>query len=154
MNKAGILTIAAMAVCATAATSPAVFWQSDSTSPGNVVLLCGGGLAKINTVKVWGLADDKALPDASGRRPAALSMARTLAAQPGGQSLKFVLPGDFQPGVFAAQATGVEPLILNRPELWFLEPTMLQPGLKENQAPAGVEVQIVGKHSIARFPHN
>lgn len=146
MNRTSFLATAALAACATLSGSPVVFWQSDSTAPGNVVLLCGGGLANANTVKTWRLADDNNRPDSAGRRVTAPATARSVTTvQPGEQSLKFVLPVDFQQGVFAAQVAGAEPVILNRPELWFLQPAVLQPGLKENQAPAGVEVQIIGK---------
>lgn len=135
---------------AVALAAPVVFWQSDSTAPGNVVLLYGGGLARSTNARVWRLPDGNALPDASGREPGIASTARTQPAlQPSEESVKVVVPSDFQPGIFAIQVdlgdAKTKTVVVNRPELWFLQPTVLQPGLRENQSPAGVEVQIVGK---------
>ncbi len=141
-------TLATLALLVTAAAAapatPTIFWQSDSTAPGNVVLLYGGGLDAATSVRVWRVPDSANLPD--GTVPSAPATARAQATvQPSDQSVKFVMPADFKPGVFAAQLPGGRSIILNRPELWFLQPTRLEPGLTENQAAAGAEVQIVGK---------
>lgn len=129
---------------------PVVFWQPDSTAPGNVVLLAGGGLAKAQTARVWRLDDAQAMPDGAGREPAtpAYTKAQPI-LQASEQSVKFIMPPDFQPGVFAAQVNGggeqTKAAVLNRPEIWFLQPVKLQPGLHESQAAPGAQVQIIGK---------
>ena len=146
MKQSILLAFAALAVGAADGATPVVFWQSDSTAPGDAVLLVGGGLANTTNLTVWRVADGNALPDSSGRLIAAPASAQRLATvQPGEQSIKFVLPSTFEPGVFAAQIAGSPPVVLNRPELWFLQSTTLQPGLKQNEASAGAEVQIIGK---------
>jgi len=143
-----ILSGLAAAVAALAA--PVVFWQPDSNAPGNVVLLYGGGLSKAAQAKVWRLPDGNALPDSAGREPAPPSAALTQpVVQAAEESVKFILPANLKPGVFGAQVlldgASTKVVILNRPELWFLQPVKLQPGLEQNQAPAGALVQIVGK---------
>ena len=109
-------------------------------------MLYGGGLGSAGKVSVWRVADSRTLPDGESRTPSAPASARSLATvQPGDQSVKFVMPRDFEPGVFAARIDGGAAVVFNRPELWFVQPATLQPGLHENQACAGTEVQIVGK---------
>jgi hypothetical protein len=41
-----------------------------------------------------------------------------------------------------------QPVASNRPELWFLQPTKLLPGLSANQAAPGTQVQIIGKNFL------
>ena len=121
-----------------------VFWASDSLEPGNAVLWYGGGLAGVREVKVWRL-DDQPVPPAAAELPVPASAVTQPALQPADGSLKFLLPDTFTPGVYAAQAPGGAPVVLNRPQLWFLQPTRLAPGLRENQSAPGASVQIVGK---------
>ena len=53
--------------------------------------------------------------------------------QPSNNSVKFQLPGTESPGLFEVtvqSGSGTsKPVLLNRPELWFLQPVQLQPGL-------------------------
>ena len=127
-----------------AAAAPVVFWASDSLEPGNVVLFEGGGLTGIREVRVWQLANDNAPPSAQE-----LTVPESATTRPALQavdcSLKFILPENFGPGVYAAQVSGGAPVILNRPETWYLQPEHLQPGLRESQAAPGSAVQIIGK---------
>jgi hypothetical protein len=118
---------------------PVIFWQPDSTAPGNVVLLAGGGLAGCTKAAVAPQFDS----DQAGS-PTLVDM-----IQPSEQSVKFLLPASFKPGIFRVQVRcGTEetrPIYLNRPEVWFLQPTILLPGLKENETAPNTEVQIIGK---------
>jgi hypothetical protein len=133
---------------------PVVFWQPDSTAPGDVVLLYGGGLGASAKVALWRLPDAKTLPSQGGSEAVTGTPSLVNAIQPAEQSVKFILPADFKPGVYAAQVQGgsekARTVFLNRPEIWFIQPKELLPGLRENQTAAGVDVQIVGKDFLIR----
>ena len=138
----------AVAISIGAGTAPVVFWASDSVAPGNVVLLYGGGLSQVENVRVWRLPDG----DAKTPQPknAALSAPASAPSQPTMQprdgSLKFIVPEQFAPGLFAAELqAGAPAVIVNRPQLWFLQPAKLLPGLTQNEAAAGATVQLIGK---------
>lgn len=135
--------------------APVVFWSPDSVEPGNVVLVYGGGLATATTTTVWRLPDgDAGQPDNNmgvAIRPPGDAPSEPV-IQPVEYSAKFVLPAAFKPGVYAAQVdadgqTAPVPL-LNRPECWFVQPTVLQPGLDQNQAAVGATVQLIGKNFL------
>ena len=121
--------------------APVVFRVPDKAAPGDVTLLYGGGLAKAEKVLVTALGEAGAEVSAP-------------ALQPCENSVKFVLPALLKPGVFSVQVeAGGErspARLINQPEVWFLQPTTLQPGLDENQAPAGAEVQVIGKNFAVR----
>jgi hypothetical protein len=140
----------ALLTCATALAGPVVFWKPDSIEPGNVVLFYGGGLAQSAMASVWRVPDAVAMPPLRepGLTPPSSAREQPI-IQASEESAKFLIPADFKPGVFAAQVSAggskTKTVILNRPELWFLQPVKLEPGLRENQAPAGAIVQIVGK---------
>jgi len=140
------LTSAALLAISAIHAGPVVFWQPDSIAPGNAVLLYGGGLSSVKQATVWRLPDDRSFPG-QAQEPAASMRAEAL--QSSEESVKFVLPAKLQPGIFGVRVmSGAESskvLFLNRPELWFLQPTTLQPGLNENQAAPGTEVQVIGK---------
>lgn len=130
-----------MLMSALASAKPVVFWAPDSSAPGNIVLLYGGGLAGASKVAVWRVRDTDSQP--------ANSVVLVDTIQPSEQSVKFALPASLQPGVYAAQlrcgGEKSQTIYLNRPEIWFLQPKILLPGLRENQTAAGVDVQIIGK---------
>jgi hypothetical protein len=126
------------------ATNPVVFWASDSLQPGDAVLLYGDALAPFHQVRVWQLPDDPDVPIATETTTPPTAAARTV-YQACNASLKFLLPETFQPGVYAVEIPGAKPVVLNRPQTWYLQPDSLEPGLVENQAPPGAKVQLIGK---------
>ena len=138
-----------------AQSAPVVFWAPDSIEPGNTVLLYGGGLADAGQVSVWRLPDGPTgRPELNSPVPTGSRPCTTI--QPADGSVKFQLPGDFVPGVFGAEVhTGggaSQPVWLNLPEIWFLQPVPLAPGLRQNQAAPGALVQIIGKNFL--LPHD
>jgi hypothetical protein len=138
MKKMTARTLACLLLSwSAAAAQPVVFWSPDQCAPGEVTLLYGGGLAGASAVLV---------KTAGG--PAAEISAPAL--QPCANSVKFVVPTSLPPGVFSVQVVaGGErsaPCLLNLPELWFMQPTRLLPGLNENQAAPGATVQLIGKN--------
>ena len=132
---------------------PVVFKFPDSNEPGNVVLFTGGSLNKTDKILVWKLPDGVIeTPNAIKKTEAISTAILQQALQPVEGSVKFKIPATFKKGVYAAQImTGNQKgptIILNRPELWFLQPIRLEPGLNENQAVAGNEIQIIGKNFL------
>jgi hypothetical protein len=113
---------------------PTIFWGPDSLAPGNIVLLYGGDLNALKEVSVQVLPNGKTVT--------------APVLQPCENSLKFEVPSTLEAGVYSVQGGNGKPFLLNRPEIWFLQPTVLQPGLNENQAPPGSTVQIVGKNFL------
>lgn len=71
------------------------------------------------------------------------------ALQANDASLKFLIPETFGPGLYAAQIPGMaKEVVLNRPQIWFAQPEVLQPGLRENQLAPGAPFQIIGKDCL------
>lgn len=135
------------------ASRPIVFWAPDSVEPSDIVLLYGGGLEKAQDVQVARLPDLNSAHPETGTKPAIPASGDTARAlQPSEQSLKFQLPKSYPPGVYVARVRAAgqtsAPVVLNRPEIWFVQPTKLMPGLTQSQAPAGAKVQIVGKNLL------
>ncbi len=131
--------------------APVVFWSPDNVEPGNVVLLYGGGLAEAKNISIGRLPDG---PPQHPGEPIRMLVSTQDAApiQPCENSLKFELPTNLAPGIFEAgvksPAGASQAIVLNRPELWFLQPVKLQPGLSVNQAPPGAVVQVIGKNFL------
>ena len=122
-----------------ASDTPVVFWASDSVQPGDAVLLYGDGLALTDSLRVQRMPDDHSTNGAA----APLLDVQTL--QPCNGSLKFLFPSGTQPGVYSVELKGAKPLLINRPQIWFVQPEHLEPGLVQNQASPGSKIQIVGK---------
>ena len=129
---------------------PTVFWASEPVDPGNVVLLYGGDLAGVREVEVSRLPDAEpgGPPSASRARgllPAGAQAVRAASIQASDNSLKFVLPAALAPGLFAVNAGGGRWLI-GLPQVEWVQPIQLVPGLEENEAVAGAAIQIIGRN--------
>ena len=104
--------------------APAVYWASDPVRPGETVVACGSGFGAKPVVMVGRLADKPAgLPPATAAvfpadaTPAALY-------QPGDESVKFGVPAELRPGVFAYRVTGIGGAtggLLNAPTIWWTQ---------------------------------
>lgn len=148
-----ILAVALLALASTQASAdskPIMCRVGEGVGPGNAVLISGGGMSDTKIVRYWRV-DNDAPGEPTEQAPLTMPRAAAFlpALQPTEGSLKFILPADELPGVFAATLMvgeeTIPPILINRPELWFLQPTTLQPGLEQNQSAAGATVQIVGK---------
>jgi hypothetical protein len=103
--------------------APAVFWASDPVQPGETVMAFGAGFGETPVIEVARLADGWGAGEpveqavewpGRGRRAAAI--------QPGDTSVKFAVPAELKPGVFAyriAGPTGAVVGLLNRPAVWW-----------------------------------
>jgi hypothetical protein len=137
------------------ADKPVVFWTPDKVAPGDVTLLYGDGLECAGQVRVWRLPDSPTKAPVAGavsEVPSDAVSAQGL--QPCTNSIKFVIPKTLKQGVFGVQVVAGSnrsaPQLLNVPELWFVQPTSLRPGLDVNQVPPGAEIQVVGKNFLLR----
>jgi len=122
-----------------------VYWISDSTQPGDLVMAIGGGLGSVRAVRAWRLEDgDIQLPgDAKPATPAAAESIHVV--QSSDDAIQFQLPAGWQPGLFGVDAGATARACINRPLVWFIQPVHLLPGLADNETAAGVPFQIVGK---------
>ena len=143
-KKAGVLAFAVlplltMAVVHAADTGPQIFWASDPVRPDETVLLRGGGFGA-NPALEFARLDDG---DPTAAPQSALKWVTLPALQPADGALKFVIPADARPGVFACRvvAGGVwsVPMLLNRPDAWWLM------GDAGSGATAGGWLRIFGK---------
>ena len=137
------------------ADKPVVFWNPDKVAPGDVTLLQGDGLDCAGQVRVWRLPDSPTKAPVAGAVSEAPSDAVSAQGlQPCTNSIKFVIPKALQQGVFGVQVVAGSnrsaPQLLNVPELWFVQPTSLRPGLDVSQVPPGGEIQVVGKNFLLR----
>jgi hypothetical protein len=150
-TKLYLFTLAMVSITTASIAAPVVFWSPDSVEPGNIVMFYGGGLAGAQKISLARRSDGPAnRPEARVKPSESDKSAEPLQASD--NSVKFELPGQYEPGVYEAvvhTADGKsQPVILNRPELWFFQPTKLLPGLAANQASPGTKVQIVGKNFL------
>lgn len=124
---------------------PAVFWVTDGVEPGDLIMAVGGGLGGVHEARLWRLADGPSgQPGASHPAPPPDATAlKTIQAND--SSFKVLLPAAWKPGIYGIGASGDSAVVINRPQLWFIQPTCLVPGMEENEAAAGAEVQIVGR---------
>ena len=133
------ILLALLASSLLASYHPVVFWASDSVKPGDAVLLYGDGLSPVLSVDVKRLADN------GSTNTAAVQSEKVQTLQPCNASLKFLMPASLEAGIYAVEFKGAKPVLINRPQLWFMQPERLEPGLVQNQAPPGAKIQVVGK---------
>jgi hypothetical protein len=146
MKRSALVAFALLAcglACGRGTAAPVVFWSSDGLAPGDVALVYGGGLRSVREVQVWRVPDDSAVSVRALEAPATASRQPSLQATDG--SLKFRVPPTLPPGVFAARPDGGDVTALNRPQLWFVQPERLVPGLAENEAAPGSRIHLIGK---------
>ena len=104
-----------------AVAEPVVFKGMDAVMPGQAVMLYGGDLGSVKEVQVASL-------DGGAKTTVQV-------LQPREQSIKFILPKQLADGIFSVDYGGKTPWLLNRPDVWFVQPTTLRPGLLANQIP-------------------
>jgi hypothetical protein len=105
----------------------AVFWASTPVRPGETVLFYGDGLEEVDEIRLLRLADESpGLPGApSSRREARGNGLRAKPLQPSSASVKFIIPQELEPGVFAVSVHTrdgwSEPVLLNRAAPWWVQ---------------------------------
>ena len=133
------ILLALLASSLLASDHPVVFWASDSVKPGDAILLYGDGLSPVLSVDVKRIADN------GSTNTVAVQSEKVQTLQPCNASLKFLMPASLEAGIYAVEFKGAKPVLINRPQLWFMQPERLEPGLVQNQAPPGAKIQVVGK---------
>lgn len=125
------------AATGTTAAEPQVFWASDPVRPNETVMIQGSDLGGVSAVvEVARLSDGPAAH-------AALKWVRVPVLEGSGESLKFVVPADWNPGVFAFQVKVAEmtskPMLLNAPDPWWIQ------GDEGHGATPGGWLRVLGK---------
>lgn len=99
---------------------PVLFWASDPVLPDEAVVVTGEDLGQPATLEAWRIRDaqDSSAPGASRWEPLP-------ALQQDRQSLKFVVPATWRPGVFAIRvrsgARVSETRFVNAPDPWWVQ---------------------------------
>ncbi|MGD9897199.1 MAG: glycosyl hydrolase family 28-related protein [Candidatus Methylacidiphilaceae bacterium] len=124
-----------------------IFWVSEPIAPGEMALFYGGDLGGVRSVAIWPLEDGDPKSPRSGFPPAPSMVVSVPVQQATSSALKVPIPGAFAPGIFAVDEAG-EKLLLNRPKPEWSQPERLLPGLAENEAVAGSEIEIFGRNFV------
>jgi hypothetical protein len=138
-----VLALLLLSVAAAGADEPRIFWASDPVLPNETVLLQGTGLGNA-TVEVTRLGDTaEAASIANTHNGTAERWTPVSVVQPSNESLKFVVPADWKPGVFSVRVrSGDEsatPLLLNTPDVWWMQ------GDEGKAATPGGWLRVMGK---------
>lgn len=131
-----------LALCSPLLASPTVFWASDPVSPGDAVLVIGEDLtdARVEVVRL-GDKPSKAPPDKPFSWHGKGAVAEVLDHH--AQGLKFVLPDNAPPGVFAWRLSVANEAVVGRvnvPTLWWAQ------GDAGRAAIPGGELRLYGKN--------
>ena len=154
------LVVAALSAAEAASVpGPRVFWASDPLRPNETVLLQGSDLGADALVEMARLDDaepsDVAVTSPTGAStdtPAAQrrQWTRVPLVQGNDQSLKFVVPASWTPGVFACRITAhgatTEPTLLNEPDPWWMQ------GDEGEAATPGGWLRVLGKSLAGAQP--
>jgi len=116
-----LLSLAPLVALPAVAASPQITWASDPVRPDETVLLRGGGFGPQPVVEFARLDDG----DPAAPHQAALAWVKLPVLQPCDDALKFIIPADARPGVFACRVVAgdarSEPVSLNRPDVWWMQ---------------------------------
>ncbi len=105
--------------------APAIFWHSDPLRPDDTAVLAGDGFAASAQVEFLRLADDPA--GTPGHAPTAPETGWTAVTplQQSSHSLKAVVSGEWEPGIFACRVRQDETIsnvvFLNAPDPWWVQ---------------------------------
>ena len=112
-----------MAVAVARGETPAVFWASDPVRPGETAMVIGENLSGGSAVELARVPDGRA-----GKPGGAFAWPKrgvsVAPLQPGRQSVKFAVPADLKPGLFAvriATGGGSAVRVLNAPQIWWAQ---------------------------------
>lgn len=154
--KAGAVTIAATGVASLVGGSPAaaatrtVFRTTEQTTPGDVVVLYGDGLADLTSVQVAVITGTAGSPPSTPPTVTLTSPTTVSTVQPSANSAKFVLPSTFAIGVYGVDFGGSGIELLNRPAPRWIQSAKLERGIDTNELSAGMTIQILGRDLTLR----
>ena len=148
MARLGSLALALFFLClGDSARAAKIFWVSEPIFPREMALLYGGDLGGIRSIATWPLEDGEPKEPRSGFPPTPSMAVSVPVQQASSAAIKVAIPGAFAPGLFAVEADG-EKILLNRPKPEWSQPKRLLPGLVENEATAGSEIEIFGRNFV------
>jgi len=121
-----------------ASAQPAIFWFSDPTGPDETVLVTGADLNEVTSVTIARIDEQ-----GSGAKAERETAVEILQANP--LSLKFIIPGDFAPGIYRFTLTHPGGSLTGRVNL----PTIYwtQGNLGDATSPGGT-IQLFGRNVI------
>ena len=135
-----ILAVSGFTVAAAA--SPHIFWASDPVRPDETVMVQGSDLGGASAVVEMARLDDGPAT-AVGPLPEIKQWTRAAVLQASDETLKFVVPADWKPGVFAYRITAggatTEARLLNAPDPWWMQ------GDEGESASSGGWLRVLGK---------
>lgn len=140
-----LVLLALFAVSAFSA--PQIFWASDPVRPGEVALLVGDGFGDHPRIELTPLDDVPNSAPGSVKRAETGTPVEPLQASD--QSVKFLVPARFKPGVYAVRiANGDEAAVglLNAPTVYWAQ------GDQGTSAAPGGWIRILGVASAQRRP--
>jgi hypothetical protein len=142
MLRACLVTFALLQFLAVAAAGelPTVFWFNDPVGPDDTVLVTGADLDSVTAATIGRLPDE-----ASSADPEAAKAVAIMQASP--QSLKFVVPKEFAPGIYRftlSSPKGVVSGDLNRPTIYWIQGSLGQ------AAAPGEWVRVFGRNIVRR----
>jgi len=152
MFNASVIVAVTLLATMAADAAPVIFWASDGVGPRDTVLVYGGPFEKATRVMIGTLTEGKAgTPDET--RTGSFPMIGTEVFQPKLESVKFRVPTGLRRGVYQFHVETPEgrsnAFYLNRPQIRFVQPTTLLPGLGRNQAAPGSTLQMIGHNLMA-----
>ncbi|MGI2323693.1 MULTISPECIES: right-handed parallel beta-helix repeat-containing protein [Methylococcus] len=121
MLKHGLL-FALFLLAAPALGAPQIFWASDPVKPGEAALMVGDGFGEHPRIELTRLKDDAGGAPASPKRTVAGASVEPLQASD--QSVKFIIPAEFEDGVYAARITNANAStigLLNAPTVYWAQ---------------------------------
>lgn len=131
--------------------SRVVFRVSEQVVPGDVVVLYGGKLADVKSVRVVRLDGVAAAPPSDDYAVTALPGGSTVSTlQPNDNSVKFVLPHRIGIGVYGVDFGGDRIAVINRAEPRWVQATKFSRGLGVNEFAPGDNLQIIGRNLTLR----
>ncbi|QPF94563.1 glycosyl hydrolase family 28-related protein [Bradyrhizobium commune] len=120
---------------------PHMFWFNDPVGPDDTVIVTGSQLDAVTAISISRVPDGASGGDGSAPRSVEL-------IQQDAQSVKFVVPKEFAPGVYRFTLTypqGESAALLNRPTIYWV-----QTSLGDTVSPGG-EVRIFGRNIVRRL---
>ncbi len=121
--------------------APQVFWGSDPVQPGEAAMLIGDGFGDSPVIDVMRLGDDSATDSAA--LESAGADRRVPILQASDQSVKFVVPEDYEEGVYRVRITsdkGATGWFLNKPTVYWAQ------GDQGRQASPGGWIRVFGRN--------
>lgn len=119
-----VLVAGPTAVADESGVKPVIFWASDQVRPGEAAMVLGERFGDSPSVETVRLPDGRAKKPTQERFVWPKRGTKAESLQANVQSVKFVVPATFTPGLFAVRIVtrdGAVERVLNRPQVWWVQ---------------------------------